>query len=217
MVDRNRDALWELIDERLPEVEIVRCDHAGLIADAILAAGWHPPDRVIETLEELEALPTESAVQVIGPAEDPEDPAAVVWVHALPGEWVETGSTDHHPVSEVNLPVWLRWSPPAEEGILRRREPTAARIAELEAALQTSREMYTSARERAAALRQSVGYVVARIQELDDDTEGPQLYGFSEDVLPTEFAARIRHSDAEGWRPGWRLYALTDITEEPTE
>lgn len=47
MADSDRDLLWDLIDERLPEVKISRCDHAGLIADAILAAGWHPPARQI--------------------------------------------------------------------------------------------------------------------------------------------------------------------------
>lgn len=84
------------------------------VAAAVVAKGWHPPDRTIETLEELEALPVESVVQVIRRAEDADDPVAVVWVHASPGEWVEPGSVDRHPASEVDLPVWLRWSPHAK-------------------------------------------------------------------------------------------------------
>lgn len=61
------------------------------------------------------------------------------------------------------------------------------------------------------------GFMVGYIAELDDDTEGPQLMYFSGDVVPTEDAARQEHSDAEEWRPGWRIYALTDITERAAE
>lgn len=60
------------------------------------------------------------------------------------------------------------------------------------------------------------GFIVAYIAELDDDSEGPQLMHFSEDVLPTEEAAREQHSDAEDWRPGWRIYQLADVTERLT-
>lgn len=35
---------------------------AGYIADVLLAAGWRPPARVIETVEELEALATGSVL-----------------------------------------------------------------------------------------------------------------------------------------------------------
>lgn len=62
----------------------------------------------------------------------------------------------------------------------------------------------------------TAGYVVARIQELDDDNEGPQLVGFSSDVYPTSGSARDARGFAESWRPGWHIYQLTDITEEKT-
>lgn len=62
----------------------------------------------------------------------------------------------------------------------------------------------------------TAGYVVARIEELDDDTEGPQLVGFSGDIHPTADHARDVHDFAESWRPGWHIYQLTDLTEEKT-
>lgn len=58
----DRDALWDLIDDRLPEMEIVRCDFAGAIADAILDAGWRPPAQVLKTVEEIDALPAGAVV-----------------------------------------------------------------------------------------------------------------------------------------------------------
>lgn len=97
----------------LPGPRDLGLELADHIATAL--AGWCSPPRVIETVQELEALPVESVVQVIGRAEDPEDPVAIVWVHAMPGEWVEPGSADYHPASEVNLPVWLHWSPPTKQ------------------------------------------------------------------------------------------------------
>ncbi|WP_280186253.1 MULTISPECIES: hypothetical protein [Nocardia] len=36
-------------------------------------------------------------------------------------------------------------------------------------------------------------------------------------VYATERSARLALDQANHWRPGWRVYALTDITERPTE
>jgi len=57
------------------------------------------------------------------------------------------------------------------------------------------------------------GFYVGYIAELDDDSEGPQLMGFSDEVFATEEDARAEHADAEEWRPGWRVYQLTEVTE----
>jgi hypothetical protein len=62
----------------------------------------------------------------------------------------------------------------------------------------------------------AAGYVVGYIAVLPDDSQGPQLVGFSDEVFATEAAARDDHAFAEGWRPGWSIYQLTDITKETT-
>ena len=100
---------WRSYDERAAAVRRLRFEKA---AKAVIAAGWQPPDRVIYTVEELEALPAESFVQVISAAEDPEEPQAIVWLKELDDEWVESGSAIRHPATAVGLPAWLRWSPP---------------------------------------------------------------------------------------------------------
>lgn len=61
------------------------------------------------------------------------------------------------------------------------------------------------------------GFFVGYIAELNDDSEGPQLMEWSGTVLPTEDDAREQHSEAQGWRPGWRIYALTDITDQENQ
>lgn len=80
-------------------------------AELARAAGWRPPARVMRTVEELEALPAESIVQVISPSEDPKEPMAIVWVHESGDEWVEAGSSERHPAAVVDLPARLLWSP----------------------------------------------------------------------------------------------------------
>lgn len=54
-VARSRDDLADLIDEFIDS-------YPDRIADAIIAAGWRPPARKIETVGELEALPDGSVV-----------------------------------------------------------------------------------------------------------------------------------------------------------
>lgn len=103
---------WICIPDRNEAVRRLRFEKA---AAALLVAGWLPPPRVIETREELEALPVESFVQVIDPALDLVEPQSIVWVQGVGGEWVEPGSADRHPADEVGLPAWLRWTPPTSE------------------------------------------------------------------------------------------------------
>lgn len=43
----DRDTLWNLLDDLLPEREIVRSDVAAAMVEAIEQAGWRPPAQVI--------------------------------------------------------------------------------------------------------------------------------------------------------------------------
>lgn len=61
------------------------------------------------------------------------------------------------------------------------------------------------------------GYFIGYIAELPDDSDGEQLMEFSGTVHRNEEAAREDLADAQGWRPGWHLYRLSDITERPSE
>lgn len=81
------------------------------------------------------------------------------------------------------------------------------RLKDLEAALKTAREMYTSARERAAGLSAPVRYVVVRTEQGDE----PDVEFFD-----TAQAARTAEGIASGYAPPgveYTAYALTDITE----
>ena len=60
-----RDELEVLIKDSYYGDEITRGDrlNAANIAYDIIAAGWRPPMRVIETVEELEALPGKTVIE----------------------------------------------------------------------------------------------------------------------------------------------------------
>lgn len=76
------------------------------IADIILAAGWRPPARVIETEEELKALPELAAVRTR---------SGLVWQHTRTDEdrlaWCLPGEHFDCPSSLVPLPGWVLWEP----------------------------------------------------------------------------------------------------------
>jgi hypothetical protein len=102
-------------------------------------------------------------------------------------------------------------------------EAMCARIAELEAALQTSREMYTSARERAAAQR-PVAFVVVRGEDgvmTDAQICGLMVAGRSADRAEVErwFAEASRAYFAAQYLAVLRLFdrEATGITKESTE
>lgn len=72
-----RDRLAQIINEHMeadvPETvadkhEPVDADYA--MADAIIAAGWRPPARVVTTVEGLDALPARRIIQGQLPQED---------------------------------------------------------------------------------------------------------------------------------------------------
>lgn len=58
----DRDTLYELLDDLLPEREIVRSDVAGAMVDAIEAKGWRPPPDVTDDPAVLDALPGRTIV-----------------------------------------------------------------------------------------------------------------------------------------------------------
>lgn len=57
------------------------------------------------------------------------------------------------------------------------------------------------------------GFYVGFIAELPDDSDGEQLMEWGGTVYLDEATAREELADANAWRPKWRLYRLTDITE----
>ena len=64
--------------------------NTGAVADHLLAQGWRPPMRVIETVEELEALPVGSVVLDTGPERQLSN-APVVLCKTGWGDWQNLG------------------------------------------------------------------------------------------------------------------------------
>ncbi|OCK13485.1 hypothetical protein [Cutibacterium avidum] len=75
------------------------------IADAVLAAGWRPPARKIETVEELDALPLGTAVQTPNGAvfvADWRSEGALIWLVSEGDGWTS---------EEMELPATVLWEP----------------------------------------------------------------------------------------------------------
>lgn len=107
------DALWDLIDDRLPESDLIKLGDADDFVEAIRKAGWRPPAQVIESRSELDALPIPALVEPI-------DTPGRVWLrtetsHTRMRYWVLAC-----PDSEGSMgaggkplaPARLLWSPP---------------------------------------------------------------------------------------------------------
>ena len=94
-----RDDLGRLIEEFWDS----DCER---VAAEILAAGWRPPARRIETSEELEELPELAAVRTR---------SGLVWQHTRTDEdrlaWCLPGEHFDCPSSLVPLPGWVLWEP----------------------------------------------------------------------------------------------------------
>lgn len=56
------DALWDLLNDLLPEREVVMVDTAARMVEAIEAEGWRPPLDVIDDPAVLDALPGRAIV-----------------------------------------------------------------------------------------------------------------------------------------------------------
>lgn len=90
----DRDELAAMVGESIQEKLLDDCpdywpdtkEWGESIADAILAAGYRPPARVITTQGELDALPVGSVVALHG-ADD-------VCIYTGGGEWKATGAPD---------------------------------------------------------------------------------------------------------------------------
>ncbi len=176
------------------------------LIDAILKAGWQPPTvlaanpaQPAETVSVLEQTPSEPA----GNSRDIVDRLVAAltregihrnsWTAIAQGIVADTGLLD------------------ALAGYRLRQQALGLVAGEV--------RRTTEPHHRMPPTPQSLppGCIVGYIAELDDDSEGPQFMWFSEDVLGTEAAGREQLADANEWRPGWHLYRLTDITEEPTD
>ncbi|MFB8368545.1 hypothetical protein ACFC25_04185 [Pseudarthrobacter sp. NPDC055928] len=96
--------------ERVELTDIIasnRNEYADKTADRILAAGYRKP-RTITTVEELDALPVESAVlsdmgNVYIKDIDLDDPTAIWWVTA--------GAVSEFPSIAITLPATILWEP----------------------------------------------------------------------------------------------------------
>ncbi|MFE2994146.1 hypothetical protein ACFXG4_03930 [Nocardia sp. NPDC059246] len=99
------DFLWHLINDRLAREYPVY--DAAAIADDILNAGWRPPARVIETAEELDALPIGTIVvdAFAASCTRVHDDPLWKWVRATSA--VPWGRHFHPP----RLPVTVLWEP----------------------------------------------------------------------------------------------------------
>jgi len=75
------------------------------LAAAVIAAGWRPPARRIETVEELDALPDMAIIR------DCLGNVLEAAVHDQDGliEWWATGSDDDD--YPVTFPAWVVWEP----------------------------------------------------------------------------------------------------------
>ena len=94
--------------------------NTGAVADHLLAQGWRPPVRVIETVEELEALPVGSVVLDTGPERQLSN-APVVLCKTGWGDWQNLGddplrrwwSKEIIPVAKGNVLLCV-WEPEGE-------------------------------------------------------------------------------------------------------
>ncbi|WP_433568116.1 hypothetical protein ACQP1O_42950 (plasmid) [Nocardia sp. CA-151230] len=85
------------------------------IADDLLAAGWRPPARIIETVEDLEALPAGAIVLETGWAGWDSDPVPNAWLRVdiedVGLQWLDFGDSGEYDHSQIDLPVIVLWQP----------------------------------------------------------------------------------------------------------
>lgn len=100
MSNEPRDQLAAILAERQ------RCcpstGRAQANADAVIAAGWRPPPRVIETLAELEARPEWSIVRWVAP-----NGLSRGFIERFDGAWWQPGNHVRLDVARIPLPATL--------------------------------------------------------------------------------------------------------------
>ena len=75
------------------------------LADAIVNAGWRPPARVVETVEETEELPPGTVIR---------SALGTIAAHAGSNQWQAVGWTIPAPAESFTHPATVLWEP--EEG-----------------------------------------------------------------------------------------------------
>ncbi|MDE1673811.1 hypothetical protein [Nocardia gipuzkoensis] len=95
---RDMDA-WDSFTERAAKVTRLRFEKA---ANAIIAAGWRPPARRIETAEELEALPFDVLIQ---------DKWGTAWQRRSHGNWARLAVKRSDAPMRIVLPAAVLWEP----------------------------------------------------------------------------------------------------------
>lgn len=105
-----RDQLAAIIGARRWHTNEAGGQHAAT-ADAILAAGWRPPARVIETAEDLAALPIGSLVGEI-------DETNRAWIRNVnpntdAPDWAD--ALDASTLCAIRPPVRVLWEPQQED------------------------------------------------------------------------------------------------------
>lgn len=94
-----KNAVW--VENDMP------CLRLGEVADYLLSQGWRPPMRVIETVEELEALPGKTVI---------EDGDGDPWIKAeapLMDSWMYAGLeySSENLFWEIRCPFCVVWEP----------------------------------------------------------------------------------------------------------
>lgn len=105
------DALWDLIDDRLPESDLIKLGDAGDFVDAIRKAAWRPPAQVIDSIEGLTALKPLTVVRW----------TAAFFQHIHDGWWWTPGSADACSSEQIldmadGEAVEVVWSPTEKAG-----------------------------------------------------------------------------------------------------
>ncbi|MFE3060670.1 hypothetical protein [Nocardia sp. NPDC059239] len=101
------DALWDLVDDLLPESDLIKLGDAGDFVDAIRKACWRPPARVATTSEERDALPLGVVVR---------SAAGTIAARYDGTRGVCFGDDRPIPWTSLALPVTVVWQPEVNHG-----------------------------------------------------------------------------------------------------
>lgn len=109
-----RDDLADLIETELTYPPMGDPGDTERVADAVIAAGWRPPARVIETVEELDALPDGSIILGglrLGTNQRAIQRSRIGWWEIWTDGWFSSSEL----VDEMKLgPFTVVWEPEAE-------------------------------------------------------------------------------------------------------
>ena len=110
------DALWDLVDDRLPEYDLIKLGDASDIVDAIRLAGWRPPAPLITTREQLDALGWPCVIREI-PAEGEIEFYPQIWEKTFQTDgWNRAGAMWREKDCTPRLPVEVLVEPEVNRG-----------------------------------------------------------------------------------------------------